>query len=136
VPFTPLTSEQIAQAVEGAIHEGADASVTIRRRLRTSAERRWLGEVALRLNEMLANPRFAFRAVETLASVFDDEPPFTLTRGILKRLPEVRRSTLEKNAWIKEDNWEWVIDEQGRKRVARGDNNRYLLQEGVPEGRI
>ena len=99
MPFTPLTSEQIADAVEGAIQEGAEsATATTEKRLKVSRGKKWLDRVTVQLNEMLANPRFAFRRIETLATAFDDEAPFALTRGILKRLPGVRRSTLQKGA--------------------------------------
>jgi hypothetical protein len=85
---------------------------------------------------MLANPRFAFRSTGTLASVSDDDSPFNLTRCILRRLPGVRRSTGHKNVWIKENNWIWTTDETGRRSVAKNNNGRYILEEGVPEGRI
>jgi hypothetical protein len=128
MPIMPLTSEQIAEAVEV-------TSATIDHRL-GSREKKWLDKAAKQLNEMLANPRFAFRSVETLATVFDDDPPYTLTRGTLKRLPGIRRSTLRASAWIKEDNWVWTVDENGRKRVAKDSEGRYILQENVPEGHI
>jgi hypothetical protein len=56
---------------------------------------------------MLANPRFAFRSTGTLATESDDDFPFNLTTGILRRPPGVRRSTRQKNVWIKENNWIW-----------------------------
>ena len=88
MPFMPLTPDEIAEAVKGAIQEGADVSTTtIERRHEGSIEKKWFDKVTNQLNEMLANPRFAFRSIETLATKFDDESPFTLTRNTLKRLP-------------------------------------------------
>jgi len=137
MPFMPLTSDEINEALNGAIKEGSNVSATtIERRRKGSIEKKWLAKVTKQLNEMLANPRFAFRNIETLGTVLDDEPPFTLTRNTLKRLPDVRRSTLKNNAWIKENNWVWRIDEKGRRKVAKNDSGHYILEKGVPEGRI
>lgn len=88
---------------------------------------------------MFANRRQAFRSLEVLATAFDDEPPYTLTRATLRRLRSetVRRNTGTRDSWVKANNWDWQIDEQTRRRsIAKDASGLYILAEDVPEGFI
>lgn len=91
----------------------------------------WQKNVERDLDEMMRNPRHAFRNLRTLARVFgDDSPNLSVTKNILRSM-SVRRSLGEADVWIKEDNW--VKGNDGR--VLRDADGMYILKRGIRPGR-
>lgn len=137
--FVPLTPGQIEGAVKGAIKGGAEATTdAFKSWWRWRKRRKWLASVTGQLNEMFANRQSAWRTLKKLATAFDEDPPFTLTRETLKGLHEqgVRRSVLDKPVYFKKNNWVLTVDANGTERPAQDNNGLYILQDGVPEGHI
>ena len=90
----------------------------------------WQKNVEEHLDEMLRNPRYAFRELRTLARVFgDDSPNLTVTKTILRSMG-ARRNLGEADVWIKEGNW--VKDDDGR--VHRDAKGMYVLKKGIHPG--
>jgi hypothetical protein len=95
-----------------------------------SRDSKWRKNVEGDLDEMLRNPRHAFRKLRTLARVFgDDSPNLAVTKTILRSMG-ARRSLGEADVWIKEDNW--VKGDDGR--VHRNAKGMYVLKKDIRPG--
>ena len=132
--FIPLTSGHVEGIVKGVIEGGANVTARALREWSDKRRRkRWIDNATNQLNQMLANPRFAFRNLNKLATAFDDDPPYTLTRETLRGLSQesVRRNVLDENTWIKENNWMWTRGENSPDRPAKDRNGLYVLRDGV-----
>ena len=133
--FVPLTPEQVEGAVKGAVKGGAEVATDVftgwwKWRKRSA----WIKSVTGQLNEMFANPEYAWRGINVLATAFDDDPPFTLTREALRGLhsQSVRRDIGGKSIYFKKNNWKLTA----KGLPVKGPDGRYILADGVPEGLI